>query len=448
MPRLKHIGLIGLIGLFGLIGPIRAQQDSVQVKKNRFMLDVDVLAQGEIREGGISPQAQTTAEETGVPPKDRAMFVLGRTRLIVGYEREWFSTRVNVQHTGIWGQENRGTFNLYEGWAKLQSKQGLFLQVGRQVFSYDDERIIGPNDWAMDGFSHDALRFGYEGYGHKVHGIACYNQNADNPDKGITFFQNGSVPYKTMQTLWYHYDAPFPLSASLLFMNVGMQAGEPGNNEHVAWQQLIGTYIKYKPGFWTIEGSFYKQMGHEENDMPLDAYMFSIKSSCDPAPFISAYAGYEYLSGDPYFNIPPHGGVGLIRHEVCRGFNPVYGSHHKFYGAMDFFYVSTFVNGFTPGLQNAYTGVVGHPVQGLDISLAYHYMAMAAHLEGIKPTLGHEVDFEASYQIIKEVSVSLGFSYMGGTETMTILKRASDEGRLYWGWLSIRATPRCLDLKF
>ena len=75
-------------------------------------------------------------------------------------------------------------------------------------------------------------------------------------------------------------------------------------------------------------------------------------------------------------------------------------------------------------------------------------MAMAAHLKDIKPTLGHEVDFEASYQIIKEVSVSLGFTYMGGTETMTILKRASDEGRLYWGWLSIRATPKCLDLKF
>ena len=37
-------------------------------------------------------------------------------------------------------------------------------------------------------------------------------------------------------------------------------------------------------------------------------------------------------------------------------FYSLYGSHHKFYGAMDFFYVRTFVNGFSPGLQNLYCG--------------------------------------------------------------------------------------------
>ena len=101
--------------------------------------------------------------------------------------------------------------NLYEGWVKMTAKNGLFAQVGRIALSYDDERIIGTNDFAMAAQSHDVLRVGYEGYGHKVHAILGYNQNAENVYKG-TYYAGGSQAYKTMQTVWYHYDVPkFPL---------------------------------------------------------------------------------------------------------------------------------------------------------------------------------------------------------------------------------------------
>lgn len=176
--------------------------------------------------------------------------------------------------------------------------------------------------------------------------------------------------------------------------------------------------------------------------------MTSVKAQVHPSRFYGFETGYDYLSGDKYFAVPPKGGLGLIKHDVIRGFNPVYGSHHKFYGAMDFFYVSTYVNGFTPGLQNAFIGGYVKPLKGLKVGVNYHYLAMATTLNNMSKTLGHEIEVTASYQPIKEVNISAGFSYMTGTETMERLKRASTDGSLRWGWISLNITPRIFSVRW
>lgn len=409
-------------------------------KENQVTADIQLLTHGEIRRGGL-PKV-----EGG---NDRSSFLLGRSRLVLGYERSYIQANLNIQHTGIWGEEGKGSINVYEAWAKLNSKIGLFMQVGRQVLSYDDERIIGPNDWAMAGVSHDVLKVGYEGHGHKLHAIFAYNQNGDNADMGTSYYENGSMPYKSMITAWYHYDVPnFPLGASLLLMNIGMQGGFKDQNPHTEWQQVWGGYLKFSPKKWSLEGSYYRQTGREEHGGKLRAWMASVKGTFDPSPVIGFDAGYDYMSGDKYFNIPPNGTIGLIKHDVIRGFNPVYGSHHKFYGAMDFFYLTTYVNGFTPGLQNAQFGVHIQPLKGLKLSTSYHYFATAVKMKDLDRSLGHEIELEGSYQIIKDVELSLGFSYMTGTKTMEKLKRAANDSSLRWAWVSLNITPRIFTTKW
>lgn len=430
------------IGLLMLSNSAFCQEGEKKEKPNLFTLDLHMMARGEIRNGGV---VSSTDKEV---LDDKSNFILGRIRLIAGYERSWLETKLTVQHQGVWGQAGKGNFNVHEGWAKLKAKNGLFTQIGRQVLAYDDERIIGPNDWTMMGISHDALKLGYEGYGHKVHAILTYNQNTENINGG-TFYTGGSLPYKTMQTVWYHYDVPkLPLGASLLFMNVGMQAGEKNKDERTEWQQVIGGYVKYSPKYWSVEGSYYHQLGRNEGGIKINAWMTSVKAQVHPNRFYGLETGYDYLSGDKFFAVPPRQGTGLILHDVIRGFNPIYGSHHKFYGAMDFFYVSTYVNGFTPGLQNAFIGGYVKPLKGLKVSVGYHYLAMATSLPNMSKTLGHEIELTASYQPIKEVNISAGFSYMTGTETMKRLKRASNDGSLRWGWISLDITPRIFSVRW
>ena len=55
--------------------------------------------------------------------------------------------------------------------------------------------------------------------------------------------------------------------------------------------------------------------------------------------------------------------------------------------------------------------------------------------------LGHEVELSATWSIGKSLSLSAGYSFMQGTETMAILKLSSDNTRLHWAWLMLNVTP-------
>jgi hypothetical protein len=172
--------------------------------------------------------------------------------------------------------------------------------------------------------------------------------------------------------------------------------------------------------------------------------MAAAKLSFKAGGRFTAYGGYDYLSGDPFFATPPEGQVGMIRHEVIRGFSSVYGSHHNFYGAMDFFYVSTYRSGFTPGLQNAFAGVKVSPTDKINIDFAYHFLATATKLENADKPLGHEVEFSASYALAKDAKLSIGYTFMQGTDTMVILKRTDANKHLNWAWIMLTVNPRLL----
>lgn len=432
--------------------PVAAQTDAdtVTVKKNEFSIDFQFMGRGESRYGGmVVDESDPFDDEAEAPKPGKSNFLLSRVRLPIHYKRDWLEAHVTPQHSGVWGQEGKGSFNLYESWVKFTPRQGLFAQVGRVALSYDDDRIIGTDDWAMASQSHDVLRLGYEGHGHKAHAIVAYNQNAEVLSTGNSQYRYGAQPYKTMHTLWYHYDVGrFPLGVSVLFMNIGMQSTKDEFLDKTFFQHLLGGYLSFNPKKWAVSASYYHQFGHNENNVKIDAWMASAKATFKPKDLYSITAGYDYLSGDKNFAVPGAGQIGMSQHKVIKGFSTVYGSHHQFYGAMDFFYVSTYLNGFTPGLQNAYIGVQVTPLKGLAVSASYHYLATATHLEDKDMTLGHEVELQASYAIARDVRISLGGSLMNGSKTMESLKRLTKDSTLRWGWISLVVNPRIFFTKW
>lgn len=401
--------------------------------------DLQMLTQGEIRDGGVTSPSNKDPEL-----QDRSAYVVGRARMNLDFNMGGLQLYVSPQYTGIWGQKGYGSFHMFEAWAKYTLPVGLFAQVGRQALSYDDQRIIGPNDWAMAAVSHDVLKLGYEGHGHKAHVLLAYNQNPDNVDGG-TAYVDGSQPYKTMQTLWYHYDVPnIGLGASLLVMNLGVQADEKVKSG-VFYQQMIGTHITYQPEWGNFAACYYHQSGKDYHGTPMDAWMAAGKAVGKLSKTVSLTLGYDFLSGDPYFAVPDGKDMGLVYRDKIRGFSSLYGSTHKFYGMMDFFYVNTYFEGFSPGLQNAYIGGDFTLWEKLNLSGTYHYLATVTKLEGLKKTLGHCVELSATYNFTKYISLSAGYSFMKGTETMIRLKRQKEDCSLSWGWLTLVISPRILN---
>ena len=409
---------------------VRAQEDG-----HKWTFDVDFLQRGEFRDGGLSTH---DVEEGGT---NRAAFLLGRTRVGAEYGHKGISARLSAQHAVTWGDD--GGFDMYEAWVQYRWKPGIFARAGRQNLIYDDQRIFGSDDWSMTGMSHDVLKVGYEGFGHKVHLFAAYNQNASKMAGG-SFYEGGFQSYKAMEAIWYHYDLrAWNLGASAIFMNVGVQGGEEGEeSEKTYQQQLAGAYLTFTPKGWAVEAAYYRQMGQSEPGIPVLGWMASGKVTATPSSAWRFTAGYDFLSGDDSFATPKAGNMGLQQHTEIKGFSSLFGSHHKFYGAMDFFYVTTYVGGFTPGLQNAYAGVGWSPVSAVSVDASYHFLAVATKVRDMSRVLGHEAELSASWSFRDDARLSVGYSYMQGTELMELLKRVSGNHRLHWAWLMLTVRPK------
>ena len=429
-------GLILLFFMMSTLG-IQAQEPAT----NEFNLDAKILTRGELRVGGFKADKEDNER--------LAHFIMGQYRLNIGFKRStWFELKLSPQMSCVWGQSGV-SLGLAEAWVSFRSKQGLFTTIGRQTLEYDNERILGYDDWTMTAPTHDILKFGYEGYGHKVHALLAYNQDPGNADVGGTYYSGGLQPYKSMQTLWYHYDTPKNIFGfSVLGMNIGMQNANweqaHAQNKKTPknyYQQMFGTYLKLRPSIVTLEGEFYYQTGKEEHGVPIDAFMGAAKFMVTVKEHYDIFAGYDYLSGDKNFNVPASGMFGVIRHDKIRGFCPLFGSHHEFYGAMDFFYLDSYYSSFTPGLQNIYAGVSLNPYRTLKLDLSYHFFATATKLDNIKKPLGHDIEMAISYTFAKFVKLGAGYSFMYGTETMEHLQHVSHKRTLHWGWLMLSVTP-------
>ena len=169
--------------------------------------------------------------------------------------------------------------------------------------------------------------------------------------------------------------------------------------------------------------------------------MASVKAVVTPSDRYGLEMGYDYLSGDDYVPVTYGGTLGLPRHAIDKGFNPIYGSRSQFYGILDYFYKEAYINDFTPGLQNAFIGIFGKPTGRLSCGITYHYLATATDLRKLDRTLGHAVDLQASYKFSKDITLAVGYTQMSGTETMDRLKQGNGDKNARWGWFSLVISP-------
>lgn len=385
-------------------------------------VDVQLRTRGEYRNGW------GTLRSKGANP---AWFVNERARLNLNYRQQYLSVRVSAQHAGVWGDtdiENKsGSINLNEAWARVQSKQGLFVQAGRQIISYDDERIFGAEDWTSTGISHDAVRFGLDTRLHKVHGIVSFSQTSEK-SMGGTYY-NGPVPYKHMQALWYHFgDDSTPFQASLLGVNQGVENSLLATQPSTIYTQTVGGWLQYRPGKFYVKGEGYYQMGEDETDHRVNAYTAAFHAGFQPKSW-GVEVGADYLSG------------ATEKGEKTRNFTMLYGSTHDFFGAMDYF---TNENKLLCGLLDVNMKANWRPNRNLFIDLGYHYLMTGVKVPGLHRQMGNEVDLHLAWEMTKDATLHAGYSVMMATSVMRMLKGGQNKSWQDWAWVSLEVSPRIL----
>ncbi len=380
---------------------------------------------------------------------DAGLFIQQRSRLKFGYKEEKFSAYLSVQDVSIWGDtpqiaasDNNNSFSVAQAWIDFKFGSGWSTKLGRQALSYDDQRIFGGLDWAMQGRFHDAALLKYTKEGFKLDIGLAFNQNELQRQTTLFDPNNGGnaravFDYKGMAYAWLHKDWE-KFSASLLIVNNSYQSLDPSDSQTpvdgTINRQTFGTHLVAKPakGF-SIAANLYGQTGEFTEDIDLSAYNAMLEMTYKPGKTLFGL-GFETLSGDE------NGGAdGEI-----KSFFPIFGTNHKFNGYMDYFYVGNHAN--TIGLNDIYAKTVIKTGEKSSLLVSAHYFSGAESLgDNVDDYLGTEVDLVFTQKLLPFATLKIGYSHMFASDSMEILKGVSDPSSTQnWGWAMLVVKPNFL----
>jgi Alginate export len=169
-----------------------------------------------------------------------------------------------------------------------------------------------------------------------------------------------------------------------------------------------------------LQGAYYGQMGSDREGNDMDAYHYTLSATYQKSKWAFTL-GYDVLSGND-------GSSATNNYKASTGknnrFDPLYGTPHRHWGYMDYFYVGT--NSPAGGLNNGYLKAK-YTGNALTFGVDYHSFALnQATTKGdgtlIGTDLGNEIDFLLNYNMNKFTNLELGYSVMMATDNMPFAK--------------------------
>ncbi|MBB4079155.1 hypothetical protein GGR28_001775 [Lewinella aquimaris] len=398
---------------------------------SQFKLSAEVRPRTEFRNGFKTPRSTDS---------DPAFFVEQRSRLYLDYAEEKYTFRLVFQDVRLWGEvpqifksENGNTF-LSEAWGQYNVSPRFSVRAGRQVISYDNERILGGLEWAQQGRRHDALllQFEDEKKVNRLHVGLAYNADDDRPEPvylqaPAANFYSVSGNYKSLQYAWFNRTfAEEKGTVSLLALNATLQNADSTHSN----KQTLGTYLNYRAGKFTLTGDLYAQTG-SQNGQSVGALLAGF-SATYPTKATPLTLGVEYISGKD--DTDETGRV--------TSFMPDYGTNHAFNGLMDYFYVGP-ANG-TVGVTDLYLKTKWKLGSAALLAHAHHFLTASEQLDAagdkLSASMGTEIDLVYVRPLATGVTLHIGYSHLLGTETLTALRPGNEKSN-NWAWTMLTFKP-------
>lgn len=422
----------------------------------------------EFRNGQGTPLAQNA------PP---AFFTSQRTRFNVGYSGHRFKVFTALQDVRVWGQDassvNRITpdalngLMLHEAWAEIslvdtgRVVKNLSLKIGRQELVYDDVRLLGNLDWLQQARRHDAALIKFEHRGWTAHAGFAFNQNAERKSgtvyngvpTGYPASTNGMAShYKSMQFVYVARKLPFG-TASVLALKDDFSrfSFAPTDTLKIAPIYSDAAWSRFTTGVNLVASSgkkitfalsAYYQGGAYREGTRLNEYLLAASVRYAMNPRVNLEPGVDITSGNN----------GSDPSKRFQRFDPLYGTPHKFWGYMDYFYVADPFG--ANGLVNYYVKTRFKARENLMLMADLHRFVLPEAIttesgEDLDKALGTEVDLVVVYTMTKAITLEGGFATLFSTPTMTSPKVKSVNAAKdlsTWAYLMVSIRPEILSV--
>lgn len=419
----------------------------------QLSLGAQLRTRTELRDGQGAPLAN------GLKP---ALFTSQRTRLNALFSAYRLKLGLSLQDVRVWGQdvstinrfttpENNGLM-LHEAWAEIQltdtivKTSALYLKIGRQELVYDDQRLIGNLDWLQQARRHDAAVLKYDRNSWSFHLAAAYNQNRENGSKTIynaappgayTASTNGGAMYKSLEFL-YAKKKLHTGGLSFLFFSDQFnkyQLDSIKTYTEGSWARFTtGAYFINTFNRMDITASGYYQFGKNATGQRVRGELLSV-AALYKIRKVSIGPGIDFTSGG-------------VAGGHSRTFDPLYGTPHKFWGLMDYFYAAGPFG--DAGLVDYYIKSKLKINDRLTASTDLHHFTSDAVVGNLpsgtknKKVYGQEIDLVASYNLTKTVNIEAGYAHFFSTSVLaspSVKNIANARPGANWAYLMINIRP-------
>ncbi len=393
--------------------------------------------------------------------------------------------------------------NMADTTFKFKAIENLSLKIGRQELIYDDVRLLGNLDWLQQARRFDMTLLKAMHKGWQIDLGAGFNQNTDAFGQVGTFYTPGNLPaysasskgilfsipsnfmpttgkggnpilanapstngqnqaFKSFQMLYISKKFKQTKFAGLFFKDdfatyridsigsvsaangvvYGRRYDQTDINSRYTYGAMLTGQLGNASGFGKIawQGAYYAQSGKDRDGKSLSAYHYTLSAMYQKGKF-SIGPGFDYLSGNDSYTTPS---------TENHRFDPLYGTPHKHWGYMDFFYVGT--GSPTGGLQNAYLKTKYIVDSRFFMTFDIHQFALGSPIKNtldatggkLDSQLGTEFDFIANYQLNKFTNLEFGYSLMKATNSLEFTKfgtmdKYKKDGQ--WAYLMINIRP-------
>ncbi|MBI9068922.1 MAG: alginate export family protein [Salinivirgaceae bacterium] len=351
-------------------------------------------------------------------------YVTQRTRVNAHYKNEKLETYLSVQDIRFWGDDdlyktsgvsgNTNSLSLHQAWFLLNLHKNLQIKTGRQLFQYDDQRLLGARSWNDYQVCYDAVLF-------------KFNDTVNQIDLGLTWntesSKNSLFPdekFKVFDFIRYQRNfKQFNISSIILLTGKTL-------NDTVETIGLKGTYginVLYNFNDFEIRSTGYFQNNVNNKAGKAKAFCLSVFANQKVIEKKAAIGiGCDFLSGQDEANL------NADYQNTNHLFDLHYGKRHGWYGYMDYF--STLPN---QGLADSYLKLEYTISKLMLFQLDYHYFRLAANkydtnnpTNKLDKTLGQEFDITYQWKIAKETTLQAGYSFFLTTNTLEQIKGIDD----------------------
>ncbi len=376
-------------------------------------------------------------------------YITQRTRLNASYQQQQFEAYFSLQDVRVWGGDNQysssgifgntGSLSLHQGWFILKPIKTLSIKTGRQLFQYDDQRIISSRNWNDYQITYDAVLIQFDNAKDKIDIGLTWNSET------INTFLYPQVKFKIFDFIRYErIFRDFNISAIALI--TGNTVSDTVSSIYLKGTYGLNLLLDITNLHARITGYFQNNLN--QNGTRLHAFCFSLLAQYDVFQKRASFSiGVDYLSGQDETK------TSNKYNRTNHRFDILYGRRHGWYGYIDFFPPIP-----EQGLQDYYLKADYRPWKKLTLQLDGHFFWLASNkynVDGsgdiLKKNLGQELDFTLIWKIMDVVSLQGGYSFYLMTETLRQVKGVNNTSTRFpqFAYIMITAKPElfCLGKK-